>query len=88
MQRHDRTHHGQLAHSSESVIHVGIIVLKLDQWFAELLVRLLQSLQLRLDAVIRLSEQDEVDSSLLQAPDLIALWCELDAEMTAKLEKP
>ena len=31
----------KLAHTSESVIHVGIIVLNLDKWLAELLLRLL-----------------------------------------------
>jgi hypothetical protein len=30
----------KLAHTNESVIHVGIIVLNLDKWLAELLLRL------------------------------------------------
>lgn len=33
----------KLTHTSESVIHVGIIVLNLDKWLAELLLRLLSS---------------------------------------------
>ena len=56
----------KLAHTSEGVIHVGIIVLNLDKWLAELLLRLLQQLQRRLDAVIRLSEHDAVDFALLR----------------------
>ena len=34
----------KLTHTSESVIHVGIVVLNLDKWLAELLLRLLQQL--------------------------------------------
>ena len=59
----------KLAHASESVIRVGIIMLNLDKWLAELLLRLLQQLQGRLDAVIRLSEHDVVDFALLQYLD-------------------
>tara|TARA_B110000008_G_C16939616_1_gene551913 strand:- start:778 stop:1005 length:228 start_codon:yes stop_codon:yes gene_type:complete len=54
----------KLADTSESVIHVGIIVLNLDKWLAELLLRIIQ--QMRIDAVIPLSENDEMDSALLQ----------------------
>lgn len=34
----------KLAHTSESVIHVGIVVLNLDKWLAELLLRLFRTL--------------------------------------------
>lgn len=35
----------KLAHTSESVIHVGIVVLNLDKWLAELLLRFFPALQ-------------------------------------------
>lgn len=35
----------KLNHTSESLIHVGIAVLNLDKWLAELFLRLFQALQ-------------------------------------------
>lgn len=45
----------KLAHTSESVIHVGIVVLNLDKWLAELLLRLLCPLHCVLCTLERLA---------------------------------
>ena len=43
----------KLAPTSESVIHVGIVVLNLDKWLAELLLRLFRALQQMLPTLAR-----------------------------------
>ena len=45
----------KLAHTSESVIHVGIVVLNLDKWLAELLLLLFQVLRELLCALRKLT---------------------------------
>ena len=45
----------KLAHTSESVIHVGIVVLNLDKWLAELLLLLFQALRELLCALRKLT---------------------------------
>lgn len=44
----------KLAHTSESVIHVGIVVLNLNKWLAELLLRLFPALLAMLRAIVKL----------------------------------
>ena len=56
----------KLASTSESVIHVGIIVLNLDKWLAELLLRLLQQLQWRLCVVPGRPKRDATNSLRLR----------------------
>jgi hypothetical protein len=45
----------KLTHTSESVIHVGIVVLNLDKWLAELLLRLFSALMRPLCLLERLA---------------------------------
>jgi len=47
-----------LAHTSESVIHVGIVVLNLDKWLSELLLRLFPVLRWLLCTLERLAGCD------------------------------
>ncbi len=44
----------KLAHISESVIHVGIVVLNLNKWLAELLLRLFPALLAMLRTIVKL----------------------------------
>ena len=53
----------KLAHTSESVIHVGIIVLNLDKWLAELLLQLLPLLRSIICALSSTSERVAVGST-------------------------
>ena len=54
----------KLAHTSESVIHVGIIVLNLDKWLAELLLCLLARLRSIVYVAGSMLEHDTVGSTL------------------------